>query len=155
MDSSYGVWSTPNRAVGPNNSACFTRPTKGPYSKAAIRHLPEFDTNRAGACENVNPSRPRKSPNPFYVLLMVVSTVFVVTALAYSIGPTVVERAVEEAGPGETPKVPKAVAWLDREAPRLLTVEFSAMLALGALAMATDHWFGRPRRIDRPNAGAG
>lgn len=100
-------------------------------------------------------SQPRKTPNPFYVLLMVVSTAFVVTALAYYIGPTVVEKAVAEAGPGGRPRLPAAVAWLDREAPRLLAAEFAVMLVLGILAMATDHWFARPRRADRSKAGAG
>ncbi len=99
--------------------------------------------------------QPKKWPNPFYVLLMIVSTGFVVTSLAYYIGPTVVEKAVAEAEPGSSPRLPAAVAWLDREAPRLLAAEFAAMLVLGILAMATDHWFTRPKRADRSKAGAG
>ncbi len=88
------------------------------------------------------PEHPRKPrPNPFYVLLMLVSTSFVVTALAYYIGPEVVRQAAEQAKPGEKPRLPALVFWLDRRAPTWLAVEFVAMLVFGLLAMATDHWF--------------
>lgn len=92
----------------------------------------------------------RRMPNPFYVLLMVVSTAFVVTALAYYIGPEVVRRAALEAGPGERPRLPALVSWLDRRAPTILAVEFGGMLVLGLLAMATDHWFGPSRAAPPP-----
>lgn len=92
------------------------------------------------------PGRSRKRlPNPFYVLLMVVSTAFVVTALAYYIGPEVVRQATAEAGPGTRPRIPGLVFWLDRRAPTILAIEFIGMLILGLLAMATDHWFGPPK----------
>ena|SRR5581483_8094103 len=82
----------------------------------------------------------RGRPNPFYVLLMLVSTAFVVTALAYYIGPEVVRRAQAEAKPGEAPRVPALVAWLDRKAPTALAIEFAGMVVLGLLAMAAEQW---------------
>jgi hypothetical protein len=84
--------------------------------------------------------RSRKNPvftNPFYVGLLAVSTLFVVTALAYLAAPGVLEQ-------GPAPQGPRSWAlaeWLDRRAPLLLGVEFVVMLVAGVLAMLTDDWF--------------
>jgi len=88
--------------------------------------------------------RPRKPlfPNPFYVGLLVASTLFVMTALAYAVSPWV------GANPDGVPlaKRPGAASlalanWLDRRGPLALAVEFLLMLIFGLLAMATDRWF--------------
>ena len=93
------------------------------------------------------PKRPGKRlfPNPFYLLLIVVSTLFVVTALGYLVAPTVLERAVKGARPAGL------AGWLDRHGPAALGVEFAVMLAAALLAMATDRWFSEKpaRRIGR------
>jgi hypothetical protein len=81
-------------------------------------------------------------PNPFYVLLMVVSTLFMITSLAYLVGPMIAVRAMQDPGAAvENRGTAGLTQWLDAHAPTLLGVEFVAMLALGLLAMATDHWF--------------
>ena len=88
--------------------------------------------------------RPRKPlfPNPFYVVLMVTSTLFVLTALAYVVSPYV---GVDANGVRQAAKPGAAslalAAWLDRYGPLALGVEFVLMLAFGLLAMATDQWF--------------
>jgi len=86
----------------------------------------------------------RKNPvfaNPFYVGLMVVSTLFVVTALGYLVAPNVISQGPEQRG-----ETSRAFAnWLDRHGPVILGIEFVVMLVTGVLAMATDDWFsGEP-----------
>ncbi len=84
------------------------------------------------------PDRPRKKlfPNPFYVLLLVSSIVFVLTTLAYLVVPGVLS--------GHVKAMPSAVAFLkafDRNVPLALTIEVVLMILSGALAMLTDRWF--------------
>ena len=86
------------------------------------------------------PDRPRKRPrpNPFYVLLLVASTAFVITSLAYLMVPYVARQANERpAGraPGEASR--NLAEWLDRRGPEVLAAEFGAMLVLGVLACFT------------------
>jgi hypothetical protein len=88
------------------------------------------------------PARPRKNPisaNPFYLILLVASTLFVVTCLAYFIVPTVLSEAP---APERAPSLALA-EWLDHRAPLLLGIEFAVMLVFGVLAMLTDDWFAR------------
>jgi hypothetical protein len=54
-------------------------------------------------------------PNPFYVLLLAASTLFVLTILGYLVAP-----APGQAGAG---------AWLERNAPAALGAELAVMLA--------------------------
>jgi hypothetical protein len=77
--------------------------------------------------------------NPFFVVLMAASVVFVLTVLAYLISP-----AVLEAGPAKPPSSPRSLAmaaWIDRNAPWVLAVELAIMLVTGTVAMVTDPWF--------------
>ncbi|MGA8350814.1 MAG: hypothetical protein WBQ29_07200 [Isosphaeraceae bacterium] len=82
----------------------------------------------------------RKKPvfaNPFYVGLMVVSTLFVLTALGYLVAPNVIAP-----GPVQRGETSRAFAtWLDRHGPVILGIEFVVMLVTGVLAMVTDDWF--------------
>jgi hypothetical protein len=75
--------------------------------------------------------------NPFYVALMVVSTLFVLTSLGYLVSPYVLEAG--RVPQGETSRA--FAAWLDRRAPVALGLEFIAMLITGVLAMLTEDWF--------------
>ena len=75
----------------------------------------------------------RARTNPFYVLLLAVSTLVVVTALAYLVSPSVLARAPRGGSP--------AAEWLDRHGPLALGIEFAVMLVSGILAMATDRLF--------------
>src|SRR5215213_9526922 len=87
--------------------------------------------------------RPRKPlfPNPFYVVVLLSSTVFVVTALAYLVSAIGFDSvpARKAAGPG--PGSRAMAAWLDRHGQLALAVEFAVMFVFTLLAMATDHWF--------------
>jgi hypothetical protein len=84
-------------------------------------------------------------PNPFYVLLLLASSLFVLTTLGYLIGPSIQGQAGHGPGPGRG-SIALAV-WLDRRGPWALGVEVVMMIASGLLAMATDRWF--PSRADR------
>ncbi len=100
-------------------------------------------------------SSAKGKPNPFYVLLMVVSTVFVITSLAYLVGPTIEQQTREDAqAAAGMPHSQPLVVWLDHHGPTALAFEFGAMLVLGVMAMATEHWYspGKPSRAPRKNA---
>ena len=93
--------------------------------------------------------------NPFFVVLMATSVVFVMTVLAYLISPV-----GARAGPGQAAAergLAGVAAWLDRNAPWVLAVEFAIMLLTGVLAMATDPWFSptSPNRNRPREAGHG
>lgn len=97
--------------------------------------------------------RPRKPlfPNPFYVVLMVISTLFVLTALAYVVSPYVGANpngVRQAAKPGQASLA--LAAWLDRNGPMALGVEFVLMLGFALLAMATDQWFPSTTRRGGP-----
>jgi hypothetical protein len=77
--------------------------------------------------------------NPFFVVMMAVSVVFVLTVLAYLISP-----AVLEANPAKPPPSARSLAlaaWVDRNAPWVLAAEFAIMLVTGVVAMVTDPYF--------------
>ena len=85
----------------------------------------------------------------FFVVLMAASVVFVLTVLAYLISP-----AVLDADPAKPPPSPRSLAmaaWVDRNAPSVLAVEFAIMLVTGVIAMVTDPWF-TPRSRSKPPA---
>ena len=87
------------------------------------------------------PARSRSMPNPFYVILVIASTAFVITVFGYLIAPVVQRRAREDpkAGPG-----PGSIAMADRferHATMALTIEIGVMTVSGLLAMTTDHLF--------------
>jgi hypothetical protein len=84
-------------------------------------------------------------PNPFFVLLLVASAAFVVTALMYYVSPMALQRAPEKPGPAPGPGSRALVDWLDRRGPLVLGVEFVVMCAAGVTAMLTDDWFAPPK----------
>jgi hypothetical protein len=86
--------------------------------------------------------RPTKNPfftNPFFMVLLVVSIAFIVSALAYLVCPYVLEKAA--AG---TPSR-RFAEWLDARGPLVLSIEFVVMLVSALTAMTTDDWFSKPR----------
>lgn len=93
----------------------------------------------------------KPKPNPFYVLLMLVSTLFVVTSLGYLVGPYVAQRVAE----GKAAPSPLS-DWFERKGVLALAIEFVAMTILALLAMSTDHLFDPKRhaakRAERPEA---
>ncbi len=88
----------------------------------------------------------RGLPNPFYVLLVLVSTGFVVTCLGYLVAPLLLQQA--PAGQGKGPGTLILADWLDRRGPVALGVEFGLMLVSGVLAVVLDPLF-RPSGTGR------
>lgn len=97
---------------------------------------------------------PRKPlfPNPFYVVLLLVSTAFVVTALGYFVSPMVAQKALNPVDDGPSPHSLALAAWLDRNGPLVLAIEIGLMFLFALLAMATDHWFSPKPSRRRPDS---
>jgi hypothetical protein len=91
--------------------------------------------------------------NPFFVIMMGASVVFVLTVLGYIVSGIVLEPqgaiasmlARRPPGPGSL----KAAEWLDRNAPLALAVEFGVMLTSAVVAMVADPWFS-PKSKPQP-----
>jgi hypothetical protein len=89
-------------------------------------------------------SRREVFANPFFAVLLLTSTLFVFTVLAYLVSPYVLAPK-----PGQRPQGASSMAlaaWLDRNAPQALGLEFIAMLLMAVLAVATDRWFSKRSR---------
>lgn len=94
--------------------------------------------------QQMQPSEPR---NPFYLLLLLASVVFVVTALAYAFVPSLEDKAME-AG-----QVPPQSAWRDAlraNGWQWLLYEVAAMVLFGVLSMGVD----RLRSLKKERAAA-
>src|SRR5205807_4162952 len=87
-------------------------------------------------------SEPR---NPFYLLLLVASFLFVLTALAYAVVPTLEEKAKEA---GEVPPPSEIRDALRNDGWKWLLVEVAAMLVFGLASMGLD----RLRRLKKDRA---
>jgi hypothetical protein len=101
---------------------------------------------RANACRRpmTQPAEPR---NPFYLLLLLVSFVFVLTALAYAVVPTLEEKAKEA---GEFPPQSPIRDALRSDGWKWLLVEVAVMVVFGVLSMGLD----RLRRLKKERAEA-
>jgi hypothetical protein len=77
--------------------------------------------------------------NPFFVILLGTSTLFVLTALGYLMSPYVLVPNPARRQPGAGSRA--LADWLDRQGPLALGIELIVMLLAGILAMATDPWF--------------
>jgi len=73
--------------------------------------------------------------NPFYLLLLVVSVLFVVTALAYGLVPVLEEKA---AAAGEPPPPSAFREALRADGWKWLLAELAAMIVLALLSMGLD-----------------
>ena len=96
---------------------------------------------------NLMPPNPRnvKFPNGFYVVLLLTSTIFVMTCMAWLVTPAVRQISQEDKTSGTAIKRvdDRSLAlgdWIDQNAIKLLTVEFSVMLVTGLLAISLDTW---------------
>lgn len=79
-------------------------------------------------------SEPR---NPFYLMLLLVSLLFVITALAYAVVPTLEQKAVDagqEPPPSPFRDALREDGWL------WLLCEVAAIFVLSALSMGLDRW---------------
>jgi len=79
-----------------------------------------------------NPSEPR---NPLYLLLLLASLVFVLTALAYAVVPALEEKAAEAGNPAPPSALRDA---LRRDGWKWLLVEVAVMVVLGVASMWLD-----------------
>jgi hypothetical protein len=85
-------------------------------------------------------TRGRGLPNPFFAILLIASIAFVVTTLAYLMGPTLQQRILVD--PSSISAGRRAfAAWFDRNGVSALSVEFGIMSVSAVLAIATDRWF--------------
>jgi hypothetical protein len=77
----------------------------------------------------------RESRNPFYLLLLLASLLFVITALAYAVVPFLEEKAAQAGQPA--PPSPFREA-LREQGARWLLWEVGAMVVFGLLSMGLD-----------------
>ncbi len=99
------------------------------------------------------PQKPRK--NPFFTLLMIVSTLFLVTTLGYLVGPFVEQRAIASKGTGANPVSVALAGWFERRGVVALAIEFVVMTVLAILSMTTDRYFSQPITRAIPPAAPG
>jgi hypothetical protein len=92
----------------------------------------------------MNDSEPR---NPFYLLLLIASFLFVATALAYAVVPTLEEKAKQA---GEMPPPSPFRDALRQDGWKWLLVQVAAMIVLGLASMGLD----RLRRLQKERAQA-
>jgi hypothetical protein len=92
------------------------------------------------------PRRREIFANPFFEILLVTSTMFVLTVLGYLVSPYVLAPNPARRPPGAGSLA--LAAWFDRNGPLVLGMEFVVMLLAGILAMVTDPWFS-PRSRSR------
>jgi hypothetical protein len=85
--------------------------------------------------------------NPFFVILLGTSVVFVLTILGYLVSPSVLAPDPTRPRPG--PNSIRLADWFDRNGPFTLAVEFGIMFASSVLAMLTDPWFSSRWRSKR------
>lgn len=85
--------------------------------------------------------------NPFFVILLGTSVVFVLTILGYLVSPAILVPDPAKPRPG--PNSVRLAEWFDRNGPMTLAVEFAIMLVSGVVAMLTDPWFS-PRAKAKP-----
>ncbi len=88
--------------------------------------------------------------NPFYLLLLLASLVFVATALAYAVVPVLEEKAVEA---GQAPPPSPFRDTLRRDGWKWLVSEVAAMIVFGFLSMGLDRL--RSLQKDRRKSGRG
>jgi hypothetical protein len=95
-----------------------------------------------------DPSRRREVfSNPFFVVLLGTSVVFVLTILAYLVSPAIL--VPDPARPRPGPNSVALATWFDRNGPFALGVEIVIMLLSGVLAMVTDPWFSLKSKAKR------
>ena len=80
-------------------------------------------------------SAPREPHNPFYLLLLLASLLFVLTALAYGIVPVLEQKAADA---GQPPPPSPLRETLRQDGGTWLLIELAAMTILGFASMGLD-----------------
>jgi len=75
--------------------------------------------------------------NPFYILLLLISVVFVITTFAYAVVPVLEQKAREA---GEEPPPSPFRDSLRESGWKWLLYEVAAMVVAGLLSMGLDRW---------------
>src|SRR5437870_2932780 len=92
----------------------------------------------------MKPSTSSEPRNPLYLLLLLASLLFVLTALAYAIIPTLEQKA-EEAGSPPPPSAARDA--LRKDGWKWLLIEVAVVIVLGVASMWLDHH--RLRRLQK------
>jgi hypothetical protein len=87
----------------------------------------------------------REPRNPLYLLLLLISLLFVITALAYAVVPLLEQKALD-AGTAVAPSVFRDS--LRQDGWRWLLYELAGMTVVGLASMALDAW--RQAKHERP-----
>src|ERR1051325_9519359 len=80
------------------------------------------------------PSEPR---NPFYLMLLIVGLIFVVTVLAYAVVPMIEQGAMDK---GTRPPPSPFRESLNKDGWKWVLVEVAALVILGLLSMGLDRY---------------
>jgi hypothetical protein len=87
--------------------------------------------------------------NPLYLLLLIASLLFVLTALAYGVIPVLEQKAVDA---GQSPPASAFRDALRRDGPIWLLCEVAAMIVFGFASMGLDHLRSSKKRRASANA---
>jgi hypothetical protein len=95
-----------------------------------------------------DPARRREVfSNPFFVVLLGTSVLFLLTILGYLASPYILVPDPARPRPGRGSVA--MASWFDRRGPMALGAEFVVMLIAGVLAMVTDPWFSPRSKAKR------
>jgi hypothetical protein len=93
----------------------------------------------------------RKVVNPFYVVLIVVSVLFVVTVCGYTV---LTFSTIKSAAGKDEPQAHQLLTFLDRQGVSLMLAEVALLAVTTVGAISTDHyWAQRAVRRDEEDAG--
>jgi hypothetical protein len=101
---------------------------------------------------NIVMSSPAEPRNPFYMVLLVIGLVFIITAFAYAVVPALEDKA--RAAGEEPPPSPFRDA-LREHGWKWLLAEVAALIVAGLASMGLDRWRRyQKERLDPPTPGA-
>lgn len=80
---------------------------------------------------------PREPRNPFYLLLLVASVAFIVTALAYAVVPALEQKAIDA---GQDPPPSPFRDSLRHDGWKWLLIQVAVIVVLGLLSMGLDRY---------------
>jgi hypothetical protein len=94
-------------------------------------------------------AKPQQPANPFYVLVIVVGVVFLITACGYG---TMTYRAIAPGAAGQPPAAHELMTFLDRNGMQLMAWELVALATATFGAMWLDRWRDRQQVPSDPFA---
>jgi amino acid transporter len=82
-------------------------------------------------------SAPKEPRNPFYLLLLIVGLIFIVTVLAYAVIPVIEQKAMDA---GQMPPPSPFRDALRQDGWKWVLVEVALLVVLGLMSMGLDRW---------------